>query len=74
MLNMEFKPISIINVLRKKYGGVWRYDRKGGRWEREGGGTARYVANLGGYAGDEYTGSTLMYYPPKDGGRAECVF
>lgn len=72
MLNMDFKPISVIDVLYRNYGGVWRYNRKGSCWEREGGGVARYVANLGGYNGDDYTGSTLMYYPSK--GRSICVF
>lgn len=53
--------MSVIARLKQKYPGKWAY-KGNGHWEHEEG-YACYVAILGGYNGDDYVGSELMYYP-----------
>lgn len=64
-------PVRVIDYLRKRYGGKWRFRGQGG-WEHIGKGFVRRVAIFGGWNGDDVCGSELIYYP-KDG-RPERVF
>jgi CTP:phosphocholine cytidylyltransferase-like protein len=53
----------IIEVLKEKYGGEWKYHRQGHYWEHVNKGYVRRVAILGGRNGDDIIGSELIYYP-----------
>ena len=70
-LEKGIRPLSIIKYLRNKYGGEWVY-RNNGNWEHVGKGYVRKVSILGGFTGDDYCGSELIYYP--DRGSPKRVF
>jgi hypothetical protein len=53
----------IIEVLKEKYGGEWKYHRQGHYWEHIDRGFVRRVAILGGFNGDDAVGTELIYYP-----------
>lgn len=67
----NFITKSIIRHLREKYPGKWIYHGNG-NWEHINKGWARNVAILGGFNGDDYCGSELIYYP--ENGKPERVF
>jgi hypothetical protein len=69
--SLILKHKSIISYLREKYPGKWIY-RGHGYWEHIGKGMALQVAILGGFNGDDYCGSELIYYPKN--GTPERVF
>jgi len=71
ILGQSLKRKSIISELRKKYNGKWVYHREG-IWEHVGKGYACKVAILGGFNGDDFVGSELIYYP--ENGTPERVF
>jgi hypothetical protein len=62
IINFPLKTKSTIKFLREKYKGEWIY-RGQGNWENIGKGWVRSVAILGGFNGDDYCGSELIYYP-----------
>lgn len=58
----KLKSVPLIKRLRKAYPDyTWKYNPHGHMWECEVG-YVTYVANLGGYNGDDYCGSSLCFY------------
>ena len=66
----ELKPISTTEVLNRKYGVKWKYNKNAYCWESELG-VVRSCVLLGGFTGDDCGGSQLWFYPKN--GKPELI-